>query len=85
MVTALYKAGASVVIAGPGENLALGERVVGTDLLVQWVIRGMRWGMRARRALDVARVRLALTAWRRSDRDAMGFGVAPDESGRPMV
>jgi len=81
MVRALYGAGARLVIAGPGENVAAGNRVVGTDLLVKWLIRGMEWGMRAQRALEVARARLALTAWRGADRDAMAFAIVAGGQG----
>lgn len=75
MVQALYEAGASVVIAGGGLNLAAAGKVVGTDLLVQWVIRMLRVGLRIEQALRVARVRLALTGWRESDRDAARFKI----------
>lgn len=73
MVRELYQAGAAAVITGPGRNWALDSRVVGTDLLVSWVIRAMRRGVGPRRALQVARMRLAAGAWRRANRDAMGF------------
>lgn len=69
----LLEAGARAVIAGSGPNVAAGKRVVGPDLLVSWVIRAMRRGMKPRRALRVAKGRLALSAWRSADRDAMRF------------
>jgi len=75
MVDALRRAGSEAVIAGPGPNLAAGNKIVGTDLLVQWIIRGLRVGMGPRKALAVARMRLGLTAWRASDRDARGFRI----------
>ena len=75
MITALYRAGAAAVIAGGGVNVAAANRVVGTDLLVQWIIRGLQWEMTLERALKVAKVRLSLTAWRESDRDARQFGI----------
>jgi len=75
MMEAFYRSGARAVIAGPGENLAAAERVVGADLLVQWVRRLMRLGAGVERALQVARVRLKLTGWRASDRDAAQFAV----------
>lgn len=75
MVDALYRAGAGYVIAGPGENKALGRKVVGTDLLVQWVLRALRAGWTVPVALSVAKARLALTAFRESDADALGFKI----------
>jgi hypothetical protein len=81
MVRAFYEAGAALVIAGPGENVAAAERVVGVDLLVQWVIRLMRLGAGVERALQAARWRLRLTGWRASDRDAAQFAVVGREYG----
>ena len=75
LVRDIYKAGASVVIAGPGSNYAAGNRVIGTDLLVQQVIRGLRAGKSIKKALRRARMRLLLTAWRKPDRDALGFKI----------
>ena len=75
LVRAFYDAGARAVIGGGGENLAAAQKVVGTDLLVQWVIRMMRLGANVRRALKVARLRLWLTGWRASDRDAARFSL----------
>jgi len=75
MVDALYRVGAEAVIAGAGKNKALGRKVVGTDLLAQWIIRGLRAGWSTRVALSLARARLALTAFRESDADALGFRI----------
>lgn len=75
MVDALYRAGAEAVIAGPGKNKALGRKVVGPDLLVQWVICALRAGWTVPVALSVAKARLALTAFRESDADALGFKI----------
>lgn len=82
MIEALYDAGAIAVIAGPGENAAAANKVVGTDLLVQWIIRAMRIGMAVERALDLARARLIFSLWRAADRDARAFKiVSPKEGG----
>jgi hypothetical protein len=78
MAQELLEAGASAVIAGYGPNVAAGRRVVGPDLLVSWVIRAMRRGASVRRALQVAKGRLALSAWRAADRDAMRFRLFGD-------
>lgn len=75
LVQAMYKAGASVVIAGSGPNYAAGNRVMGADLLVQQVIRGLQAGKNIKKALRWARMRLLLTAWRKPDRDALGFRI----------
>lgn len=73
MVAALYGAGASAVIAGPGRNYASGERVIGTDLLVRWLIVGLRLRLGLCGALRLARTRLGLTSYRRADKDALEF------------
>lgn len=75
MVGALYRSGCRAVIAGMGENVAAASRVVGTDLLVRWLIRLMRLGLGVRHALRGARMRLWLTGWRSSDRDAAQFAM----------
>ena len=73
-VAALYRAGASVVVAGEGINWG-GVYAIGTDLLTLWIRRGMTWGLEIREALLLAKARLALTAWRQADRDAMAFRI----------
>jgi hypothetical protein len=79
---AFYRAGAVAVIAGDGPNQAASARIIGADLLAMWVRKVLtlldgapmsnaivRW------AMIVARARLALTAWRAPDRDAMAFRI----------
>jgi len=73
LVMALYNAGAGAVIAGPGRNYASGEAVIGADLLVRWLIVGLRLGLNPGRALQLARMRLRLTSHRRADKDALEF------------
>jgi len=75
IVPALYQAGASAVIAGPGENYASGSRVIGTDKLVKNLIRGLEHGQDIKRALRYAKMKLLLTAWRKPDRDALQFRI----------
>jgi len=75
MARALYAAGAAAAIAGSGPNYAAGRRVVGADLLVRWVILGLRMGLDVDRALSLARMRLRVSSWRASDRDAARFAV----------
>ena len=75
MVGAFYRSGASFVIAGPGPNYAAGSRVIGTDLLVMWLIRFMNWGAEVERALQWAKARLLMTGWRTTDRDALAFRI----------
>ena len=79
MVAALYRSGCAAVIAGGGVNVGARFKVVGTDLLVQWVIRMMRIGFGIERALRWARARLVLSGWRASDRDAARFEVVRRE------
>ncbi|NIM51635.1 MAG: hypothetical protein GTO22_20710 [Gemmatimonadales bacterium] len=79
MVAACYRAGASAVIAGPGPNYAAGKRVVGTDLLVKWLLYGLRLGLGPKRALQMARMRLKATSWRGPDRDALAFKIQQRE------
>jgi hypothetical protein len=76
MVGALYDAGASSVIAGPGPNYAFGDGFVGgTDKLVRGIIKAMEAGKGVPSALQYAKRRLLLTAWRRADRDALQFEI----------
>lgn len=75
MVQELYQAGASCVIAGPGQNMAAGNRVIGTDKLARSVITAMRRGWPVKRALQWAKAQLLTTFWRVSDRDALGFRI----------
>jgi hypothetical protein len=70
---AFYQAGASIVVAGHGPNMAGGSRLIGTDLMVYWLIKALEIGVPFRESMQVARARLALTAWRLADRDAMQF------------
>lgn len=70
----LIQSGASAVLAGPGRNFAAtGGRVVGVDLLAQWVLRGLERGWGIRRSLLLAKSRLLLSAWRSADKDALEF------------
>ena len=75
LVRDIHEAGASTVIAGPGSNYAAGNRIMGTDLLVQQIIRGLKAGKSIKKALQRAKMRLLLTAWRKPDRDALGFKI----------
>jgi hypothetical protein len=79
LLQAFYDAGAGAVIAAPGENYAAGNVVLGADLLAKWVILGLRLGLSVERALQLAKTRLILTAWRISDRDALGFRIISRE------
>lgn len=79
LVEMLYSAGASAVIAGAGDNTAAAKRVVGTDLLVKWLILGLRRRMKLGQALRLAKMRLTMTAWRASDRDALKFEILEEK------
>lgn len=78
-VQTFYQAGAGAVIAGYGENVAAKKRVVGTDLLAQWLIGGLKAGLPLGYALLGAKARLAATVFRKSDRDAIGFRIVERE------
>ena len=80
LVRELYQAGAEAVIAGPGRNWALADVVVGTDKLAQWMLRAMKAGAGPRWALQMAKMRVALTSWRMADRDAMQFKLIEERS-----
>ena len=75
MIQALYMAGASAVIAGEGSNWGGRGYAIGTDLLTLWLRRCLELGISVRGSLAIAKARLAMTAWRQSDRDAMAFRV----------
>lgn len=77
LAASLYRAGAEWVVGGAGMNVAAGNRVVGTDLLMQWLLRGLYAGLDISDALRLAQIRLAFTAWRHADRDAMQFYILP--------
>lgn len=81
LIAELYQAGAGAVIAGHGPNWGAADRLVGTDLLVHSIILGMRAGMGIKRALQMAKVRLAFSAWRAADRDAMQFSLIERKGG----
>lgn len=74
-VPAFYENGAGAVIGAHGKNYAAGNRVIGSDLLVLWIIRLMGKGLSIGAALAGAKTRLLTTAWRRADRDALGFQI----------
>jgi len=76
---AFYRAGAGAVITGPGENMAAANRVVGTDLLVKWLLFGLKAGLPLGYAVAGAKARLVATAFRASDRDALAFRIVQNE------
>ena len=76
-----YRAGVEAVIAGAGQNWAAqGDEVVGTDLLVRWIAKGLRMGLPARGALGLAKSVLWLTRYRLADRDAREFQIVEDKT-----
>ena len=60
MVRALLDAGASCVIGGDGSNFSGRHAVTGAGLLTLWVRRGLKRGLSADAALNLAKTRLAL-------------------------
>jgi len=79
LVQLLYQAGARAVIAGEGPNMAAGNNIIGTDLLVRWLRLSLRMGPAW--ALRVARARLLATGWREADRDALAFRIIDNNGG----
>lgn len=75
LIEIFYQLGAKAVIAGAGKNYAGGKRVIGTDLLTAWIIKGLKAGMSIERAMRLAKARLVFTAWRGPDRDALEFKI----------
>lgn len=73
MMDDLLEAGASAVIAGYGPNYAAANAVIGADLLVRALIRGLARGWPIRRAFRWARLRLLLGGWHKANRDAYQF------------
>ena len=82
MTAQLYASGASAVIAGDGPNWAASNVVIGTDLLAQWIRRGLCAGLPAWAALAIAKARLAFTSWRHADRDARAFRILGGKYGQ---
>lgn len=77
MRQAFLEAGASAVIAGPGQNYgSVTGELKGVDLLGVWVRRWLRVGFGVSAAIGLARQRVRLAA-RRSEaaRDALEFDV----------
>ena len=83
MRKALFDAGASVVIAGPGRNYGSAlDAVKGADLLGLWIRRILAAGMSVGVAMALARARLHWAARQSaSARDALGFKVFKRDRG----
>jgi len=64
-VSEFYRAGASAVIAAPGENYGGSVSREGADVLAAWILAGLRFGLPPGFALAIARVRVALQIGRR--------------------
>lgn len=74
MRAALLKAGASVVVAGPGRNYIRRDRVIGADLLGLWFRRGLGRGLSVDKALRLAKWRVWVSAMvSPAARDALEF------------
>ena len=68
----------NVLVYGSGENYGgKGDRAIGAQLLALWFRRMLQLGLSPRSALRCARLRVFLTSWRRADRDALKFTIAP--------
>ncbi len=80
---AFFDAGASAIIAGPGENQTGPSVLEGAALLGAWVRRGLGWGLPARRALVLAKLRMRMETGKHRDlmADALGFELYERERG----
>jgi len=68
----------NVLVYGNGKNYgSVGERATGAQLLALWFKRFLEHGMSPESALKCAKLRVALTSWRKADRDALSFYIAP--------
>lgn len=68
----------NVLVSGRGKNYGSdGERAIGAQLLALWFRRMLELGMSPESALRCAKFRVVLTSWRRADRDALSFEIAP--------
>lgn len=65
------------LVCGDGINYGLRDRAIGAPLLALWFRRWYERTWDVSRSLALARMRVALTAWRSADRDALQFRVAP--------
>jgi len=74
MVAALFIAGAQTIVAGPGTNYTVAQRVRGADLLGKHFIDALRAGQSPEQALAIAKTKIR---WRALlspiERDALGF------------
>lgn len=75
MLQTFYRNGAAAVIANGGRNYAGFRRVIGADLLAQWLMNGILAGLATESALRIAKLRLLVTSWRAPDRDALSFQI----------
>ncbi len=74
MIQALFSAGVQTIVAGPGTNYTVVNRVRGADLLGRYFIDALRAGQSPLGALAIAKTRIR---WRALlspiERDALGF------------
>jgi len=75
MAQEMYDSGARAVIAGHGPNYAAGKTIRGADLLAKWFLIALRGGAPPPAALTMAKSRLAMSSWRKSDRDTLEFSI----------
>lgn len=71
----------STLICGDGENYGLRDRAIGAPLLALWFRRVYEKTYDIDLSLRIAKFRVALTAWRMADRDALEFKIAPPLGG----
>lgn len=81
-VQAFYDAGASIVMAAPGENYAAGARVLGGDMIARWILFWMRRSQSAQKALRRAKiaVRFSIRTPRYVRKDTLEFQIIKNKT-----
>ncbi len=76
LVEALYRAGASAVVAGPGKNYTVKGAVRGADLLGRHFVQALKAGLPPASALARAKLNIKMRAFfSRIERDALQFTI----------
>jgi hypothetical protein len=65
----------NTLVSGAGSNWGGVDRAIGAALLALWFRKMLEAGFSVRKALFLAKARVALTSLRRADRDALKFSV----------
>lgn len=69
------------LICGKGKNWGARDRATGAPLLAMWFRRFHKRGWRVETSLRLAKARVFFSSWRKGDRDALQFYIAPPVMG----